>query len=86
MKSILDMENRHSVDTARWEKWTEARRALFNHVYEDITHIGRALFLHPLTVSRNLTDDEFNTIAWNAAWTAADQLKAKGALSEVITA
>jgi hypothetical protein len=66
--------NDHDVDSPQWEKWTEQQRAHFNGVYEDIKRVGSSLFLHPITNQRKLTDEEFDTIAWNAAWTAAHML------------
>jgi Fe-S cluster biosynthesis and repair protein YggX len=78
-------KNENRVPRKQWAEWNERQRALFNHTYTDIMHIGRAQFLHPMTVARKLSAYEFKTIAWNAAWVAADQLKSKGVLSEVVT-
>lgn len=63
--------NDHNVDSPQWEKWTDEQRAHFNGVYEDIIRVNSRLFLHPITIQRKLSDEEFMTIAWNAAWTAA---------------
>ena len=71
------MKNPHKVPAKQWQKWNKKQRKMFNGVYEDIMNVGTALFVHPITMQRKLSDDEFRTIAWNAAWTAADVLKDK---------
>lgn len=77
--------NRHRVDKKVWAKWPEHSRAVFNSLYEDIMQIGPDLFLHPKTVSRSISADEFKTIAWNAAWLAADHVKEPGHTTNVET-
>ncbi len=52
-----------------WGGWSEAARAVFNSVYQQMRREQRT-FLHPKTAK--VKDDQWNTIAWNAAWTAAD--------------
>ena len=79
------VKNNHRVNARVWKRWGLRAQAVFNGTYEDILHIGPALFLHPLTVARKLSKTEFSTIAWNAAWTAADQMKTPGAKLEVTT-
>lgn len=63
--------NSHKVNAKQWRKWNAKQRTLFNGVYEDIKKIGSDLFLHPTTVQRKISPKEFDTLAWNAAWTAA---------------
>ncbi len=65
------VKNTHGVDDQQWRTWNTEQRELFNGVYEDIINVGPALFLHPVTIQRKLSDEEFGTIAHNAAWTAA---------------
>jgi len=69
------VDNSHKIPKKQWRRWSEDQRALFNGVYEDILAVGSDAWLHPVTVQRKLSADEFNTIAWNAAWTAAHLLK-----------
>jgi len=69
------VKNEHGVDASQWRKWNAQQRALFNGVYEDIINVGKDLWLHPVTMQRKLSDEEFETIAWNAAFTAAAILK-----------
>lgn len=69
------VENTHQVDAKQWQEWTEEQRNLYNGVYEDIINVGSDLFLHPITIQRKLCDEEFGTIAHNAAWTAAHTLE-----------
>lgn len=77
-------KNIHNVQAKAWQKWNEQQRALFNGTYEDIQNVGCEMFVHPTTIQRKLTKDEFDTIAWNAAWTAAHVL-VKQLTGEVIT-
>lgn len=65
------VKNTHDVDDLQWRNWDTEQRELFNGLYEDIINVGPALFLHPITIQRKLSDEEFQTIAHNAAWTAA---------------
>jgi hypothetical protein len=69
------VENKFKVPQKTWREWGAEQRKLFNGTYDDILSVGTALFLHPVTVQRKLSDDEFRTIAWNAAWTAAMMLR-----------
>jgi ClpP class serine protease len=69
------VKNTNKVSQKQWQKWNAQQQALFNGVYKDIMQIGFDLFLHPVTVQRKLSDKEFRTIAWNAAFTAATMLK-----------
>lgn len=78
------VKNKHDVGQSQWRKWSLAERALFNNTFESILNIGADLFLHPKTVKRKISDDEFKTIAWNAAWEAADQLRNPGVKTEVV--
>lgn len=73
MMKKTEVRNKFKVPNKQWRRWNAAQRALFNGVYQDITNIGPALFLHPVTVQRALDNDEFMTIAW----IAADMLKGK---------
>lgn len=86
------VQNTYKVPVKQWRKWDAEQRGLFNSIYEEIKNLGPDLFLHPVTLQRKhplstrkgLTNSEFNTIAWNAAWTAADALR-KQFCSEVVT-
>lgn len=74
LEEIMAVRNTHKVDRNQWRKWDEKTRALFNGVYEDIKRVGPQLFLHTVTAQRKLSDEEFDVLAWNAAWTAAHVL------------
>lgn len=81
---MTTVPNTHKVASKTWRKWNAQQRALFNGVYEDIQNVGAKLFVHPVTAQRDLTDEEFDTIAWNAAWTAAHILNGEFT-TEVVT-
>ena len=82
LEEIMSVRNTHKVDRRQWRKWNQQQRALFNGVYEDIKRIGPDLFLHVVTAQRKISDEEFEVLAWNAAWTAAHVLK--GQFTDVI--
>lgn len=63
-------ENIHKVAKRQWKKWTEAGRLIFNDLYVTSYHDQR-IMTHPKT---NIPDKEWNTIAWNHAWLAADYI------------
>lgn len=78
------MKNPHKVPAKQWRNWNKKQRKLFNRVYEDIVNVGAELFLSPVTVQRNISDKEFEVIAWNAAWTAAHVLEVKRTSSVIV--
>lgn len=84
MTKTTSVRNTHKVDRDVWRKWNAEHRALFNTMFQNILNLGPDLFLHPVTRQRNLTDDEFRTIAWNAAWEAVSVLR-KEVATEVVT-
>lgn len=56
---------------SQWRKWNQVQRQLFNDTYSYIRN-NQPLFMHPK--GRKLNEDHWNTVAWNAAWIAADNL------------
>lgn len=79
-------ENKHKVAKTQWRKWSGSQRAMFNSLYEDIMQMGTGLFVHPDTVERKISDAEFSTIAWNAAFLAACHTDNVGNVTEVVAA
>lgn len=65
-----ELENTYTVPKKQWIKWTRAQRQMFNMVFSCMTDDPKVM-QHPNT---RLPVEEWNTIAWNAAWTAADFL------------
>ena len=61
--------NLYRVPVRKWVKWGPMARQVFNEVYSAMSRNQR-LFLHPQAekVSKRL----WRTVAWNAAWIAAD--------------
>lgn len=51
-----------------WTRWTHNGRRMFNDLYEDMMN-DRLLFTSPKV---DIPIEEYSTIAWNAAWMAAD--------------
>lgn len=61
--------NPHRVPRRQWAKWTNQARGVFNSVYDQMRR-DQAMFLHPS--AERQTREHWKTVAWNAAWTAAD--------------
>ena len=67
------IENMYEVPKIQWAKWSNPARAMFNLLYNKM-RLNQELFKHPQTSS--IPVPQWETIAWNAAWTAADMLSA----------
>lgn len=78
------MMNEHKVPQKQWRKWGDLARAVFNGTFADILRIGQTCFLHPDTIRRGLSPEEFSAIAWNAAWIAAEQTQNPGDITEQV--
>lgn len=63
------MKNIHKVNHRNWNKWGDIGQKVFNGTYE-LLKLNREIMLHPKTP--RIPEDEWNTVAWNAAWLAAD--------------
>lgn len=72
MQRRSDVPNTHKVPLRQWRKWHAAERHVFNEVFE-VMNKNQLIFLHPKQDS--LTPARWRTVAWNAAWTAADAAK-----------
>jgi len=62
--------NVHKVHTNKWRRWTPAARCVFNTLYSTMKD-NQWVFLHPKQEA--LTAQKWRTVAWNAAWIAADE-------------
>ncbi len=63
------MKNTHKVPKKQWKKWPDIGKMVFNEVYETMSH-NAELFTHPKT--GKLVKEQWDTVAWNSAWIAAD--------------
>lgn len=70
MAGRLAAANAYSVQAKQWKKWSNTQRHLFNDVYFVMGE--QKIFLHPKDKIR--PDEHWNTIRWNAAFTAAAEL------------
>ncbi len=57
-----------------FRKWSNTARRVFNETYGTLRDNQR-IFLHPKQDA--LTTAKWNTVAWNAAWIAADAADAR---------
>lgn len=63
------MKNFYKVPKKQWKKWPELCRRVFNKVYADMASC-HGIAMHPKTPPMPMK--EWNTVAWNVAWIAAD--------------
>lgn len=59
----------YHVPGKKWAEWTPHARGVFNLVYSTI-RANQSLFIHPKATPHSR--EQWNTVAWNAAWTAAN--------------
>lgn len=84
---MLGVDNKFGVPTSQWKKWKnridvetgkkipdQLPRRIFNKLYAEICDTGSECFVHPDSQGK-LAGAEFATIAWNAAWLAADAVR-----------
>lgn len=65
----MAVPNKFKVHQTAWSTWTQIGRDTFNGVFE-IMRDGQQQFLHPKQDA--LSAQKWRTVAWNAAWVAAD--------------
>lgn len=63
------MINTHDVPKKVWTKWSAHAQHVFNLIYPNMRDT-QDIFLHPKAVK--MESEHWQTVAWNAAWTAAD--------------
>lgn len=80
-----NIKNVHGAHPQAWKKWSRKARRMFNGTYENLLRIGQVGFLHPRTIERRLTQGEFDTIAWNAAFEAACQVDNPMGITTAVT-
>ena len=73
--------NRNRVPKKEWHKWSAGARRVFNHVYTFV-HSNPDLMNHPDAPKPK--PFHWKTVAWNAAWIAADAVDNR-ILTEVVT-
>lgn len=59
--------NVYKVPKRQWKKWTLVGKFTFNELYADMKS-NKSIFNHPKT---DISDDQWDTICWNAAWHSA---------------
>jgi hypothetical protein len=75
----LQQENKYDVDKKQWNRWCDLSQRIFNKMYE-FTSLNQGLCLHPEAKRTKAT--QWNTVAWNTAWVAADSCEE--GLSEIV--
>lgn len=72
-KTVSD-KNVHRVPQRAWRRWKSQGRTVFNSVYSAMKN-NQYVFLHPKQEA--LSAQKWKTVAWNAAWVAADAAEGK---------
>lgn len=65
----LQQTNHYRVSKNQWKKWPDIAQRVFNETYGVMCE-NQGLFEHPKT--KAVPPEQWDTTAWNAAWTAAD--------------
>ena len=63
------IKNTFRVPVKQWRRWSATARAVFNRTY-DFVHDNQGLMTHPKMSA--IKPAHWKTVAWNAAWIAAD--------------
>lgn len=63
------IRNRYAVQSKRWNKWSRAARSTFNDVFRLLLNQETA---NSAPDAPTVPREAWRTIAWNAAWIAAD--------------
>lgn len=61
--------NTHRVPRRQWNKWSLVAHHVFNKTYEEMVRMGPAVCAPQMKAE--VTEKDWNTISWNAAFTAA---------------
>ena len=69
MSKGLHQENINKVPKKAWKKWSDLSQRVFNTTYQAVRY-NQQILVHPLTPLA--PSKQWNTVAWNTAWTAAD--------------
>lgn len=65
------MKNTYSVPQKTWDRWDHLAKHTFNSVYYKMCR-NQELYLHP---SAPIVSKQYwETVAWNAAWTASEAI------------
>lgn len=68
------IKNVNKVSNSQWKKWSNESRDMFNALFDFMVN-NQDLMLHPKTTL--VSDEQWRTTAWNAAWIAADKLSGR---------
>lgn len=68
----MAQRNRYKVQKRMWRKWSQAARKVFNDTHFQMIN-SQWIFTHPQ--ADKISREHWKTIAWNAAWTAAEAVR-----------
>lgn len=60
-------KNSHKVPKKQWRRWSPVAQGTFNRVYRLMSQVN--MYLHPKAPKPKFS--HWQTVRWNAAWTAA---------------
>lgn len=65
----LSVKNAWKVPLKQWRKWSQRGRMVFNYTFA-VMRPSQTVMTHPK--APKLPKPQWQTVAWNAAWIAAD--------------
>jgi hypothetical protein len=74
--------NKHKVPLKQWRKWPNLAKKVFNNMMESMRPSLQWAFLHPSAAPQS--KEHWQTVRWNAAWTAACAVGGEGPLAAVV--
>lgn len=69
VKYTKSRSNIFHVAAKKWREWSPMTRQVFNEVLSSMRD-NQNLFIHPK--QEKISNTHWGTVAWNAAWTAAE--------------
>lgn len=79
--ATISRANLYHVPGKKWREWTPQAHAVFNLVYSTM-RANQSLFIHPKAAPHSRV--QWNTVAWNAAWTAANAVDGNSIIGDTI--
>jgi hypothetical protein len=67
------VKNKHKVPKKQWNKWSNFARRVFNDMMYSMRPKLQFAFLHPGAMP--MAQEHWQTVRWNAAWSAAEAVR-----------
>ncbi len=77
------VKNAFKVPRAKWGKWSNHARRVFNQMFRELRDSRQTMLVHPKAAIMH--KEHWGTIRWNAAWLAAEAANGEHRRSKIIT-